>query len=340
MAIADRLATSTDFPIRAERYQKMLPVGIILWCYLWRKQSFLCVFNLFTKPRVQERESVAGGVSASGPKQHRPSDGRPLQRWFEFQRHHPPEGCCRGYIFVLWVQSCWRTTAILYDTLSIPWYIIDILSLFEYLYICFERTVSALYVCLIILQDTSELPMCLRLVATIPSWYAQVYSKYAVLWLLVFGRQCDLLSPEWHLLFPEQGVFGFCRNCWTDGAGWTSQEGHQVLAGTSSRNSDNLEKDGQRCCFASSTVWAEEQHQRLQSLRVGVSRLCTVGQWTYSGADDVRAVSDIQFGLSGLFCSWWRIAQVAFQVDSVRNEHTGCWVSSRLESLDVAATQG
>ena len=30
MAIAERSATSTDFPPRAERYQKMLPVGIIL----------------------------------------------------------------------------------------------------------------------------------------------------------------------------------------------------------------------------------------------------------------------------------------------------------------------
>lgn len=41
--------------------------------------------------------------------------------------------------------------------------------LFEYLYSGFEGDVTALNVCLIILQDPSELPICLRLVAPIPS---------------------------------------------------------------------------------------------------------------------------------------------------------------------------
>ena len=62
--------------------------------------------------------ATADAVSASGPKQHRPSDGRPLQRWFEFQRHHPPEGSCRGFIFLLCAQSCCRTSAFLCDKLS------------------------------------------------------------------------------------------------------------------------------------------------------------------------------------------------------------------------------
>ena len=185
-----------------------------------------------------------------------------------------------------------------------PWYIIYNLPLFEYLYIGFEGTVTALNACLIILQDTSELPMCLRLVDPIPSWYTQVYSQYAVLWLLVLGRQCDFLSPERHLLFPEQGVFGLCRDLRLAGAGGTAQESHQGLAGTSSRDSDNLEKDGQRSCFASSPVRAKEQHQWVQSLRIGLSQLCTAGEWAYSGAGDVRAVSYIQYGLSGLFSYW------------------------------------
>lgn len=50
--------------------------------------------------------ATAYAVAASGPKQHRPSDERPLQCRCEFQRHHPLEGYCWGYIFVLWAQSC------------------------------------------------------------------------------------------------------------------------------------------------------------------------------------------------------------------------------------------
>ena len=42
--------------------------------------------------------ATADAVAASGPKQHRPSDERPLQPRCEVQRHHPPEGSCRGYI--------------------------------------------------------------------------------------------------------------------------------------------------------------------------------------------------------------------------------------------------
>ena len=112
--------------------------------------------------------ATANVVAASSPKQHRPSDERPLQPLCEFQRHHPPEGSCRGYIYVHWEQSCYRTPAFLCDTLSGTLYIIDNLPLFEYLYRGFEGAVIALNVCLIILQDTSELPMCLRLVAPIP----------------------------------------------------------------------------------------------------------------------------------------------------------------------------
>ena len=112
--------------------------------------------------------ATVAAVAASGPKQHRPSDERPLQPRCEFQRHHPPEGSCRIYIFVLWAQSCCRTPAFLCDTLSSTLYIIDNLPLFEYLYSGFDGTVTALIFCLNILQDTSELPMCLRLVAPIP----------------------------------------------------------------------------------------------------------------------------------------------------------------------------
>lgn len=67
---------------------------------------------------VRPATATADAVSASGPKQHRPSDGRPLQRWFEFQRHHPPEGSCRGFIFLLCAQSCCRTSTFLCDKLS------------------------------------------------------------------------------------------------------------------------------------------------------------------------------------------------------------------------------
>ena len=42
--------------------------------------------------------ATADAVAASGPKQHRPSDERPLRPQCEVQRHHPPEGSCRGYI--------------------------------------------------------------------------------------------------------------------------------------------------------------------------------------------------------------------------------------------------
>ena len=39
--------------------------------------------------------ATAIAVAASGPKQHRPSDERPLQPRCEVQRHHPPGGSCR-----------------------------------------------------------------------------------------------------------------------------------------------------------------------------------------------------------------------------------------------------
>lgn len=42
--------------------------------------------------------ATAAAVAASCPKQHRPSDARPLQPLCEIQRYHPPEGSCRGYI--------------------------------------------------------------------------------------------------------------------------------------------------------------------------------------------------------------------------------------------------
>lgn len=42
--------------------------------------------------------ATAIAVAASGHKQHRPSEERPLQPRCEVQRHHPPEGSCRGYI--------------------------------------------------------------------------------------------------------------------------------------------------------------------------------------------------------------------------------------------------
>ena len=42
--------------------------------------------------------ATAIAVAASGPKQHRPSDERQLQPRCEVQRHHPPEGSCRGCI--------------------------------------------------------------------------------------------------------------------------------------------------------------------------------------------------------------------------------------------------
>lgn len=42
--------------------------------------------------------ATADAVAASDPKQHRPSDERPLRPQCEVQRHHPPKGSCRGYI--------------------------------------------------------------------------------------------------------------------------------------------------------------------------------------------------------------------------------------------------
>ena len=44
--------------------------------------------------------ATAIAVAASGPKQHRLSDERPLQPRCEIQRHHPREGNCRIYIFI------------------------------------------------------------------------------------------------------------------------------------------------------------------------------------------------------------------------------------------------
>lgn len=44
--------------------------------------------------------ATAIAVAASGPKQHRPADERPLQPRCEVQRHHPREGNCRIYIFI------------------------------------------------------------------------------------------------------------------------------------------------------------------------------------------------------------------------------------------------
>ena len=42
--------------------------------------------------------ATAIAVAASGPKQHRPSEERPLQPRCEVQRHHPHEWSCRGCI--------------------------------------------------------------------------------------------------------------------------------------------------------------------------------------------------------------------------------------------------
>lgn len=49
--------------------------------------------------------ATACAVAASGPKQHRLSDERPLQPLCEFQRHHPPEGRCWGYIYLFFGRS-------------------------------------------------------------------------------------------------------------------------------------------------------------------------------------------------------------------------------------------
>lgn len=45
--------------------------------------------------------ATAVAVAASGPKQHRPSDERPLRPQCEVQRHHPREQrCLRRYIYI------------------------------------------------------------------------------------------------------------------------------------------------------------------------------------------------------------------------------------------------
>lgn len=49
--------------------------------------------------------ATAVAVAASGPKQHRSSDERPLQPQCEIQRHHPPEGRCWGYIYLFFGRS-------------------------------------------------------------------------------------------------------------------------------------------------------------------------------------------------------------------------------------------
>lgn len=49
--------------------------------------------------------ATACAVAASGPKQHRPSNERPLQPRCKVQRHHPPEGCCWGYIYFFFGRS-------------------------------------------------------------------------------------------------------------------------------------------------------------------------------------------------------------------------------------------
>ena len=57
--------------------------------------------------------ATAIAVAASGPKQHRPSDERPLRPRCEVQRHHPPEGSCRGYIY-LFIGSSRACARLLY----------------------------------------------------------------------------------------------------------------------------------------------------------------------------------------------------------------------------------
>ena len=57
--------------------------------------------------------ATAIAVAASGPKQHRPSDERPLRPQCELQRHHQPEGSCRGYIY-LFIGSSRACARLLY----------------------------------------------------------------------------------------------------------------------------------------------------------------------------------------------------------------------------------
>ncbi len=57
--------------------------------------------------------ATAHAVAASGPKQHRTSDERPLQPQCEVQRHHPREGSCRGYIY-LFIGSSRACARLLY----------------------------------------------------------------------------------------------------------------------------------------------------------------------------------------------------------------------------------
>ena len=49
--------------------------------------------------------ATACAVAASGPKRHRQSNECPLQPLCEFQRHHPPEGRCWGYIYLFFGRS-------------------------------------------------------------------------------------------------------------------------------------------------------------------------------------------------------------------------------------------
>lgn len=98
-----------------------------------------------------------------------------------------------------------------------------------------------------------ELPMCLRLVAVavagqyplrrdkgIRYWfcklqkgwrYATILLQYKLFWLLVIGRKHHLLSPERHLLFPEQGLFGVQRYCWTIGTETSPSQDDSCVAG-------------------------------------------------------------------------------------------------------------
>lgn len=114
-------------------------------------------------------------------------------------------------------QACGSTTAFLSNAPRRHWYIIDSLLLFEYLYNGFEVDITALNVCLIILQDTSELHMCLRLVPQYPPNMPKYTpsTQFSDCW-------SNLLPPELHLLFSGQGVFGFRWNCRATGAGGTA----------------------------------------------------------------------------------------------------------------------
>lgn len=49
--------------------------------------------------------------------------------------------------------------------------------------------------------------------------------------MLVIGRKHHLLSPERHLLFPEQGLFGVQRYCWTIRTETSPSQGDSCVAG-------------------------------------------------------------------------------------------------------------